>query len=196
MGMGGGGTGGQIGAHVHNNMAGQGGNLTDATLLSHQSVIHEFEKVFPVGSIFLWGGTRATLTDWALECDGSAVSRTTFSDLFDIVGTQFGIGDGSTTFNLPDLDGKFGRGAPDAVDSGDTGGADSVTLTASESGVANHIHVTSFGTGSTGSAGPKFNGTGANFPRVNTGNPDATAPADDAHENRPAYQEAIYVIRF
>ena len=45
-----------------------------------------------------------------LECDGSAVSRTTYSDLFSIIGTSFGIGDGSTTFNLPDLRGEFVQG--------------------------------------------------------------------------------------
>lgn len=44
-----------------------------------------------------------------LKCDGSAVSRTTYSDLFAIVGTTYGSGDGSTTFNLPDLRGTFVR---------------------------------------------------------------------------------------
>jgi len=45
-----------------------------------------------------------------LLCDGSAVSRTTYADLFAVVGTAWGIGDGSTTFNLPDLRGRFMRG--------------------------------------------------------------------------------------
>ena len=45
-----------------------------------------------------------------LECDGSAVSRTTYSGLFAAIGTAFGTGDGSTTFNLPDLRGEFVRG--------------------------------------------------------------------------------------
>ena len=48
-------------------------------------------------------------TGW-LECDGSAQSRTTFAALFAAVGTVAGIGDGSTTFNLPDLRGEFIRG--------------------------------------------------------------------------------------
>lgn len=45
-----------------------------------------------------------------LECKGAAVSRTTYSDLFAVIGTTWGVGDGSTTFNLPDLQGAFLRG--------------------------------------------------------------------------------------
>ncbi len=45
-----------------------------------------------------------------LECDGAVISRTTFSDLFDVIGTVFGVGDGSTTFGIPDLRGEFVRG--------------------------------------------------------------------------------------
>lgn len=50
-----------------------------------------------------------------LECDGSAVSRTTFSALFAIIGTTFGSGDGTTTFNLPDMRGYFARGWDDGA---------------------------------------------------------------------------------
>ncbi len=45
-----------------------------------------------------------------LVCNGSAVSRTTYAALFAVIGTTFGIGDGSTTFNLPDMRGYFPRG--------------------------------------------------------------------------------------
>lgn len=47
--------------------------------------------------------------NWFL-CDGQAISRTTYATLFSIIGTNFGAGDGSTTFNLPDYRGKFLRG--------------------------------------------------------------------------------------
>lgn len=55
-----------------------------------------------------------------LECDGSAISRTTYSGLFSLMGTTFGIGDGSTTFNIPDLRGEFIRGWDNSrgIDSG------------------------------------------------------------------------------
>jgi microcystin-dependent protein len=49
------------------------------------------------------------LTGW-LECDGSAISRTTYADLYAVIGTMHGVGDGSTTFNLPDFRGQFLRG--------------------------------------------------------------------------------------
>ena len=49
--------------------------------------------------------------DGFLLCDGSAVSRETYADLFAVIGTTFGDGDGSTTFNLPDFRGRFIQGA-------------------------------------------------------------------------------------
>jgi microcystin-dependent protein len=58
----------------------------------------------PLGVIMPYGGTTVP-TAW-LECDGSAVSRSTYADLFAVLGTKFGPGDGSTTFNLPS--GDFG----------------------------------------------------------------------------------------
>lgn len=57
-----------------------------------------------IGTIVLFGGTNAP-SGW-LMCDGSAISRTTYSKLFDAIGTSFGEGDGSTTFNLPNYKGK------------------------------------------------------------------------------------------
>lgn len=53
---------------------------------------------------------QATAPDGWLECNGAAVSRTTYADLFAEVGTDHGAGDGTTTFNLPDLRGEFIRG--------------------------------------------------------------------------------------
>ena len=55
-----------------------------------------------------------------LKCNGAAVSRTTYADLFAIIGTTHGEGDGSSTFNVPDLRGEFVRGWDDGrgIDSG------------------------------------------------------------------------------
>jgi len=55
----------------------------------------------PTGSIMIWAGT--TVPEGYLLCDGSAVSRTTYSALFSAIGTTYGAGDSSTTFNLPNL---------------------------------------------------------------------------------------------
>lgn len=53
------------------------------------------------GSVIAWPGS--SIPSGYLNCDGSAISRTTYADLFDKIGTTWGAGDGSTTFNIPDL---------------------------------------------------------------------------------------------
>ena len=74
----------------------------------------------PLGTINAFGGSVAP--DGWLMCQGQAVSRTTYADLFAVVGTAFGAGDGSTTFNIPDLRGEFLRGAGDNSHSGQGNG--------------------------------------------------------------------------
>jgi len=68
----------------------------------------QYTAEIPIGSIIAWT-TNTAPTGW-LECDGSAVSRTTYVRLFAIISDDYGNGDGSTTFNLPDLRGEFLRG--------------------------------------------------------------------------------------
>jgi microcystin-dependent protein len=86
-------------------------------------------------------------TGWLL-CDGTAVSRTTYSDLFAITSTTYGIGDNSTTFNLPNLKGKVAVGRDSSQTEfnslGETGGDKEVTLTGAQSGTSAHLHA--FGT--------------------------------------------------
>lgn len=65
--------------------------------------------VAPSGSIMMFG--TSTAPDGWMVCDGTAVSRTTYSALFSAIGTTWGAGDGSTTFNLPDSRGLFPKGA-------------------------------------------------------------------------------------
>jgi len=64
--------------------------------------------LIPTGMIAPFGMSTAP-TGW-LECNGAAVSRTTYSSLFSTVGTSHGTGDGASTFNVPDLRGEFIRG--------------------------------------------------------------------------------------
>lgn len=72
----------------------------------------------PVGAII--GFPFETPPDGYLPCNGAEVSRTVYADLFAVIGTTFGDGDGVTTFNLPDLRGEFIRGwdAGRGVDAG------------------------------------------------------------------------------
>lgn len=83
--------------------------------------------LIPAGLISDFGGTTAP-SGWLL-CDGSAVSRTTYSILFTAIGTTFGAGDGSTTFNVPDLRGRVAAGKDDM------GGSAASRLTNGVSGV-------------------------------------------------------------
>ena len=69
----------------------------------------------PSGALFAWAGSTNSVPSGYLYCDGSAQNRTTYAALFSAIGTAFGNGNGSTTFNLPDLRGKFMRGANDST---------------------------------------------------------------------------------
>ena len=62
----------------------------------------------PAGAVMMYADNDAP-SGW-LECNGAAVSRTTYARLFALLGATFGSGDGSTTFNLPDMRGEFARG--------------------------------------------------------------------------------------
>lgn len=57
----------------------------------------------PIGTIVPFGGLDDKIPSGWLKCNGQAVSRTTYSELFAVISTSFGTGDGSTTFNIPDL---------------------------------------------------------------------------------------------
>jgi len=75
----------------------------------------------PIGTVLSYAGTTAPAN--YMIADGSEISRTTFPELFGIIGTTYGAGDGSTTFNLPELSQKLIRGAFPGVIPGITGGA-------------------------------------------------------------------------
>jgi|TARA_E500000318_G_scaffold97577_1_gene98437 microcystin-dependent protein len=79
-----------------------------------------------VGTIKPWG--KATAPSGYLLCDGSAVSRSTYADLFAVISTTYGAGDSSTTFNVPDLQGKFPQGKSGTTNLATTGGANTVTV--------------------------------------------------------------------
>lgn len=85
------------------------------------------------GSVQLFAGSSAP-SGW-LICDGQAISRTTYAALFAVIGTTYGAGDGSTTFNIPNLVNKTVRGSNSL---GKTGGSDTVTL--STANLPAHTH--------------------------------------------------------
>jgi microcystin-dependent protein len=130
-----------------------------------------------------------------LLCDGSAVSRTTYATLFSVISTQYGVGDGSTTFNLPDFQGRFPVGVGTHTDINAAGKNEGVAtvanrrpkhnhtngVTASHSlTLPNHIHATGFNMGVINydvAGGSGFGGgSGTVWPVTQLGNP-TTNPA-------------------
>ena len=141
-------------------------------------------------------------TGW-LKANGAAVSRTTYAALFSAIGTTFGVGDGSTTFNLPDLRGEFMRGWDDGrgIDSGRVFGS----AQASQMQSHNHIggwpraqgfaYINSlYGIGATGSAYPSGASTAifsSSYPLTST-----TGGTSNSSETRPRNIALLACIKF
>lgn len=159
--------------------------------------------------------TNASMPAGWLLCDGSAISRSTYADLFAIIGTYFGVGNGSTTFNLPNLTERFIRGAVNEAAIGTTGGLNTVTLTANN--VPQHLHSIASQAGHThNSISPTYNATGGSTTGIqqpsitqnvgapvytevagghdHTGNTDATGSAT-AFIALPKYLALAYMIK-
>lgn len=79
-------------------------NIKNGAVLLNKLATAVQQSLLPVGTFLSYGGTSAP--SGYLLCDGSAVSRSTYSSLYAVLGTAYGVGDGSTTFNLPDFRGR------------------------------------------------------------------------------------------
>lgn len=163
--------------------------------------------MFTPGMIMPYAGSSAP-TDWLL-CDGSAVSRTTYADLFTVISTLYGVGDGSTTFNVPDLRGR----APISAGSGSgltpralatTGGEEEHQLTTAE--LASHAHSDAGHAHSiplfvlTGTAVPPPLDGGTNAPILTTSTGAGFASiqntgGDTPHNNMQPWLALNYIIR-
>jgi len=86
----------------------------------------------PTATIVPW--SDSSIPSGFLECDGSAVSRSTHSALFAVIGTTYGAGDGSSTFNVPNLADNVAIGKSNNKALASTGGANTVASTGSVSG--------------------------------------------------------------
>lgn len=112
--------------------------------------------------------SAAATRSGCLLCDGSAVSRTDYGPLFAAIGTAFGVGDGSTTFNVPDYRGRTIAGPNGGTFVlGTATGAENITLTAAQSGMpahttgagSSHTHAGGTTTGNSGHSHTQATGT-------------------------------------
>ncbi len=94
-------------------------------------------EALEVGFMRIHPATAMPSAKW-LRCDGSAISRTTYSTLFSLVGTTYGVGDGSTTFNIPDLRDKQVTGYSGTKTIGSTSGTETHTIASANLPVHTH----------------------------------------------------------
>jgi microcystin-dependent protein len=159
----------------------------------------------PTGGMMMWG-TASAPTGYLL-CNGAAVSRSTYSALFAVLGTAYGSGDGSTTFNVPDFRDRFPVGAGTTYSANSTGGsANAITVshthTFTSDGGGSHSHdvgasyigsgiasnggyITPTGTGATTSTAPTHTHTGTTD----------SAGSSGTNANLPPYLGAYFIIK-
>ena len=157
----------------------------------------------PTGSIQEFAGASAP-AGW-LTCDGSEVSRVTYPALFAVIGTTYGAGNGSTTFNLPNRKGRVGVGYDDSQTEfnalGETGGAKTHTLTKAEMPTHNHATTTDTAAkalSTTTSGAEAFSATGSNNYRRTaklSDNVTGNAGSGGAHNNLQPYIVVNFIIK-
>ena len=155
----------------------------------------------PVGTINMYAGAVADIPTGWLLCNGAAVSRTTYAQLFAVLDTEYGVGDGSGTFNVPNFvtSNKFPRAATNDAGRGTTGGSSTHTLTLSEIPVHNHSHSHTY-TQSSNTSGPIYSspsssgGFNAGGSTSNTSNDSTNAGGGAAHENKPPFLDVHFII--
>lgn len=142
-----------------------------------------------------------------LMCEGQAISRTTYAALFAAIGTAYGPGNGSTTFNVPDMRGRVPVGVDGAAGRltekdalGESGGTEKHKLTSAESGVPAHSHGLTNGAtefpanGSSGTNYAAASGASYGF-RGSQVAANAAADAAQSHPNMQPFQIVNYLVK-
>jgi microcystin-dependent protein len=161
--------------------------LTKVDVDTYASVFYPL----PPGAVVGFG--KSTVPGGFLKCDGAAISRTTYASLFSAIGVLYGVGDGSTTFNLPDLRlrtivGHSGVG--DYYYMGQTGGEATHTLTEGE--LPYHTHNVTYATVSSGLG--QYAGSSQTVGTPGSGTTGSTGSGGD-HQNLPPYLKLVWGIK-
>lgn len=156
--------------------------------------------ILPVGSVLPFAGDTTLIDGW-LVCDGGEISRTTYADLFKVIGITYGGGDGVSTFNLPNLQGRipvgFDEGQAEFSTPGKTGGEKVHTLTKAEMPSHNHNEnqfdkiLQRTGTGTTNAID-----NSVNEPNIITYGTLQSAGGDQSHNNLQPYTVMNYIIKY
>lgn len=158
-------------------------------------------QAVPIGAVVpYFTEAEPSGTTWRI-CNGQALSRATFDALFALLGTDYGVGDGSTTFNIPDLRNRFlyGLAAGGVLNSAQVGGEATHTLTAAElpdhdhTAVDGNVFVVSIGGTQAHRIGlaSELTGPYVTFTSVDAG----TETNNAAHQNLPPYMRANFIMR-
>lgn len=153
-------------------------------------MLHVAQYLVPTGTISAFGGSSAP--DGFLICNGQAANRIIHAKLFAVIGTIYGVGDGTTTFNVPDLRDRFPLGSN--ANLGTLKGSNLQTLVTGE--LPSHAHPTQIwngaGSGPLGAIAPW--GPSSNIPGQNLNA--LPAGGGEPHNNIPASICLIYIIKF
>ena len=158
--------------------------ILDANVTTAKLATVTAQSLLPAGAVMPFAMNSAP-AGW-LAADGTAVSRSTYATLFAAISTTHGVGDGSTTFNLPDLRGIFVRGSGDQTISGTT--YSGTFASKQQDDLKSHTH-TVFG-----AQGGPFTSTGIYLSGVSGTN--VTSGSTGGTETRPANIALLYCIKF
>lgn len=168
------------------------GEISDAVV---QSIS---DRLTPVGGIIIWPAPSLPSASW-LICNGQPISRTDYPILFQRISTIYGAGDSSTTFNLPDYQALFLRGAGPSQGLGVAAGLNTVTLT--EANLPAHKHSTTFHRSSPDTGPDTLFSTGNDNGGPDIGDyPDLTLDTSETGDNEsfsiiPANKAVYWIIK-
>jgi microcystin-dependent protein len=163
------------------------------------------DRITPVGTVVAFAGPTAP-SGWLL-CDGAAVSRSTYSALYSVIGSSHGYGDNASTFNIPDYRGRFLRGVdgtagndPDKTSrtimntGGNSGASSSMVGSVQGDALNNHSH--SIPVYRTTFSGTQLNGSEFTLNSSFTYNPLNTSSGGGGNETRPKNAYVNWIIKY